>query len=47
MASYLVAHAGQLGISTVGYRDREWSSGSNDGWRHRTAAATADSVVIG
>jgi hypothetical protein len=47
VASYLVAHAAQLGISTVGFRDREWSVESNRGWRHASDSATADSVVIG
>lgn len=47
VASYLVAHAQQLGISTVGFRDRAWSAESNRGWRHASDAASADSVVIG
>jgi hypothetical protein len=34
MASYLVAHARDLGIGSVRYRGREWSTGSNRGWRH-------------
>jgi hypothetical protein len=47
VASYLVAHAQQLGISTVVYRDREWSAESDRGWQHASDAASADSVVIG
>jgi len=47
VASYLVAHAQQLGISTVGFRGREWSTESNRGWQRAHDGATADSVVIG
>lgn len=47
VASYLVAHAAQLGISSVVYRDRAWSAESNRGWQHASESASADSVVIG
>lgn len=47
VASYLVAHAAQLGISSVVYRDREWSAESNRGWQHASDSASAGSVVIG
>jgi hypothetical protein len=46
LASYLVARASHLGISTVGFHGREWSAGSNDGWRPRPGAGPA-AVVIG
>jgi hypothetical protein len=45
VASYLVAHARQLGITTVGYHGREWSTGSNRGW-HRAAGPGPDVVVV-
>jgi hypothetical protein len=47
MASYLVAHAHDLGLSTVTYRGREWSSDSNRGWQHDSSSSSPDSVVVG
>jgi hypothetical protein len=34
LASYLVAHAGQLGLSTVTFRDHVWKADDSHGWRH-------------
>lgn len=47
VASYLVAHAQRLGISTVGYRGHEWSAGSNRGWQTAGGAAPPGSVALG
>jgi hypothetical protein len=47
VASYLVAHARDLGIGSVGYRGREWSTGSNRGWHQASAAGPAGAVVVG
>jgi hypothetical protein len=33
VASYVVAHAAQLGVAKVGFHGREWSAGDNAGWR--------------
>jgi hypothetical protein len=45
-ASYLVAHAQALGISTVAYRGRAWRAGDNAGWR-RDEQGTAAAVLVG
>ena len=34
LASYLVARAGQLGLSTVTFRDHVWKADDSHGWRH-------------
>jgi hypothetical protein len=47
LASYLVAHAHQLGIATVTYQGRTWSAGSNSGWRRTSGVGSAGSVVVG
>ncbi|HEY3529575.1 MAG TPA: hypothetical protein VGK78_10515 [Nocardioides sp.] len=44
-ASYLVAHAQELGISTVAYRGRAWDSGNNAGW-HREESARDAAVLV-
>lgn len=44
VASYLVAHARELGITSVGYRGREWSTGSTRGWHH--SAGPGPGVVV-
>jgi hypothetical protein len=48
LASYLVAHAGPLEISTVAYRGRQWSAGSDHGWQRTSdnSPTATDSVVI-
>jgi len=45
LASYLVAHAQQLGISTVTYRGRAWSADDNRGWR-RASNGTGGVLVV-
>jgi len=45
LASYLVAHAQQLGISTVTYRGRAWSADDNRGWR-RASSGTGGVLVV-
>lgn len=47
VASYLVARAQILGISTVAYRGREWTAGSTQGWQHGPSGSATDSVVVG
>jgi hypothetical protein len=47
MASYLVAHAQSLGLSTVSYRGREWSADSDRGWQQASGGSASDSVVVG
>jgi len=44
LASYLVAHAQQLGISTVTYRDHAWKANDGHGWRRSSGGGNA--VVI-
>jgi hypothetical protein len=44
VASYLVARARELGITNVGYRGREWSTGSKRGWHH--SAGPGPGVVV-
>jgi hypothetical protein len=46
LASYLVAHAHELGVATVSYRGREWSADSERGWQHASGSASSDSVVV-
>jgi hypothetical protein len=46
IASYLVGRAPGLGLTHVGYDGRDWTVGSNAGWR-RGGAAGAGSVVVG
>ena len=45
LASYLVAHASRLHLSTVSYDGRTWTAGSNDGWT-RDAGSDAQFVVL-
>jgi hypothetical protein len=47
LASYLVAHAGPLSITTVTYRGRQWSADSTRGWQHVSDGASPESVVVG
>ena len=48
VACFLVAHAERLGISTVTYQGREWSTGSgNRGWRRVPTGDSASAVVVG
>jgi hypothetical protein len=47
LASYLVAHAYRLGLSTVAYGDREWSAGSDRGWRPSSAGTSTEFVALG
>jgi hypothetical protein len=46
LAAYVVAHAHQLGVSTVTYRGRSWSAGDNSGW-HRNGGPAGRAVLIG
>jgi hypothetical protein len=45
LASYLVAHAQQLDLSTVTYRGHEWRADDNHGWRRAPGSGSA--VVVG
>ena len=45
LASYLVAHAQQLGLAKVGYRGHEWTADDNHGWRRASHGVGA--VVVG
>jgi hypothetical protein len=45
LASYLVAHAQQLGLASVAYRGHEWRADDDHGWRSGSGGANA--VVIG
>jgi hypothetical protein len=36
LASYVVSHAAALGVSTVSYAGRSWTTGSDRGWQART-----------
>jgi hypothetical protein len=47
LASYLVAHARGLRVSTVTYRGRQWSAGSDRGWQHTHPRTPTTSVVVG
>ena len=38
VASYVVAHAAQLGVTSVGFRGRQWTAGDNAGWRRGAGA---------
>jgi hypothetical protein len=45
IASYVVSHAPQLGVSQVSYRGRAWTAGENAGW-HRDGGADSAAVLI-
>jgi hypothetical protein len=45
VASYVVAHAAQLGVTRVGFRGRQWSAGDNAGWRRGGGAGSAAVTV--
>jgi hypothetical protein len=45
VAAYLVAHAHQLGLSSVAYQARTWRAGDNAGWR-RAGHSGAAAVLI-
>jgi len=47
LASYLVSHASQLGVSTVAYAGREWSAGDDHGWTASSGGGSADAVLVG
>jgi len=44
LASYLVAHAQQLGLSTVTYRNQAWKANDGHGWRRGSGGG--NSVVV-
>jgi len=46
VASYLVSHAPQLGVSSVAYGGRIWTAGDNSGWS-RTGDAGSGAVAVG
>jgi hypothetical protein len=41
LASYVVARAGRLGVSSVAFRGKVWSAGDNAGWRRGGADGSA------
>jgi hypothetical protein len=43
MASYVVSHAAGLGVSSVSYAGRSWTTGNNHGWQARTQGGTTGS----
>jgi hypothetical protein len=45
VASYVVAHAGRLGVSSVAFRGRVWNAGENAGWR-RGGGADGSAVLV-
>jgi hypothetical protein len=45
VASYVVARAARLGVSSVAYRGRVWSAGDNAGWR-RGGGADGSAVLV-
>jgi hypothetical protein len=45
LASYLVAHAQQLGLSRVTYRDHAWTTDDSHGWRRDSGGGST--VVVG
>jgi hypothetical protein len=47
LASYVVAHAPQLGVSTVTYAGRTWSAGNDHGWTASAGGGSADAVLVG
>jgi hypothetical protein len=47
LASYVVAHATQLGISTVTYAGRAWSTGQDAGWHRIEGGLDRSRVVFG
>jgi hypothetical protein len=49
LASYVVSHAADLGVSRVSYSGRSWTTGNNRGWQPRTGGAptgSASAVVV-
>ena len=46
IASYLIGRAPRLGLTHVGYDGRDWTVGSDGGWKSG-GSATAGSVVVG
>jgi hypothetical protein len=46
LASYLVSHATQLGLHTVSYDGRTWSTGGRTGWTHGGGAGPG-AVLVG
>jgi hypothetical protein len=47
LASYLVAHASGLGVSTVTYAGRAWSAGDDRGWTNAPGSASPGGVLVG
>jgi hypothetical protein len=45
MASYVVSHASALGVSSVSYAGRSWSTDSDRGWQSGTTGSVAAVVV--
>lgn len=45
MASYVVSHASALGVSSVSYAGRSWSTDSDRGWQSGTTGSVATLVV--
>jgi hypothetical protein len=45
VASYLVARAQQLGLSSVSFAGKQWQAGSNAGWHGITGGGVGASVV--
>ena len=45
-AAYLVAHAQQLGLSSVAFAGYAWDAGSNAGWHAVKGGATRSAVVV-
>jgi hypothetical protein len=43
LASYVVSHAGTLGVTRVSYAGRSWTTGSNHGWQVRSTPGTTGS----
>jgi hypothetical protein len=46
LASYLVAHAQRLGLSSVTYAGRTWSAGSTGGWQAAGGTADRSQVIV-
>lgn len=46
-AQYLVAQADRLGIRSVAYAGRRWSTGKSDSWHHTGASARQIVVTLG
>jgi hypothetical protein len=47
LASYVVAHASGLGVSTVTYAGRAWSAGDDSGWRKTSGNRSDETVLVG